>query len=196
MAAAHRKQSTRDAKSGTERERKFLVRKLPPGLVRHPHQLLEQGYLATSQGRDDGAVEVRVRRRRQGRAGTRHVLTVKKGQGQSRLEKEVPLPPASARMLWPLTRGRRVAKVRYTIPYDGLKIEVDVYRGELRGLVTAEVEFLSAAALRRFAPPAWFGREVTDVKALANSELARHGWQHDRRAGKSPKSSKLRKSAK
>jgi adenylate cyclase len=169
--AAERNQS----RSGTERERKFLVEQLPPGLAKHKHELLEQGYLATSQGSADGEAEVRLRR-----AGERHVLTVKKGHGQARLEKEVPLPSASARMLWPLTRGHRVKKVRYTIPYGGLKIELDVYRGKARGLATAEVEFPSAAALRRFTPPPWFGREVTGVKALSNSELARRGWTKKR----------------
>ena len=180
------KRGGRGAKSGAERERKFIVHQAPPQLTRYPHRLLEQGYLAMSQsgdGGDGGDAEVRLRR-----AGKRHVLTVKQGHGQSRLEKEVPLPPASARILWPLTRGQRIQKVRYTIPYDGVKIEVDVYRGKLRGLATAEVEFPSAAAMKRFRPPGWFGREVTGVKAFSNSELARNGWRRKRRRARSSKS--------
>jgi CYTH domain-containing protein len=66
-------------------------------------------------------------------------------------------------------------KVRYKIPHEGLTIEVDVYRGKLRGLRIAEVEFASAAALRRFVPPAWFGKEVTGYKSFSNSELAASG---------------------
>jgi hypothetical protein len=93
---------------------------------------------------------------------------------------------------WVLCSGRRIQKVRYTIPYGGLNIAVDVYRGKLRGLATAEVEFPSAAALRRFMPPPWLGREVTGVKAQANAELARHGRQHTWRPGKSSKSRKSR----
>jgi len=42
MAAYHRQ-----TKSGTGRERKFLVRRLPPRLARYPYKLLEPDYLAT-----------------------------------------------------------------------------------------------------------------------------------------------------
>jgi CYTH domain-containing protein len=82
------------------------------------------------------------------------------------------------------------------VPHGELKIEVDVYRGKLAGLATAEVEFPSAAALRRFRPPPWFGQEVTGRKAFANSELARHGLKRIVRSGKSTKSAKSATSGK
>jgi CYTH domain-containing protein len=132
--------------------------------------LIEQGYLALSDG--DKSAEVRIRR-----TNGRYVLTVKKGQGESRLENEVPLPRASAEKLWPLTDGRRVKKVRYKIPHRGLTIELDVYRDNARGLTVAEVEFPSAAVSRRFDPPPWFGPEVTGKKKFANSRLAQTGWK-------------------
>jgi adenylate cyclase len=152
--------------TGTERERKFLVKFFPPHRSRYPHVLIEQGYLTTS-GRDGKSLEVRMRRT------PRHaVLTVKKGHGVSRSETEVALSPSAARLLWPLTRGRRLIKVRYRIPYRGHTVELDVYRGALRGFAVVEVEFPSDRALRRFQPPEWFGREVTGQKAFANSHLA------------------------
>ena len=77
-----------------------------------------------------------------------------------------------ARSLWPLTRGLRITKVRYEIPYGALTIELDVYRGAARGLAVAEVEFRTDRAVRRFVPPDWFGREVTGRKAYSNSQLA------------------------
>ena len=85
--------------TGTERERKFLVKTLPTGRSRYAHTLIEQGYLATT-GRGHALAEVRIRRM-DGRA----VLTVKKGHGTARLESEIALDRASARVLWPLTRG-------------------------------------------------------------------------------------------
>jgi CYTH domain-containing protein len=139
--------------------------------------LIEQGYLAVPH-RDANEAEVRVRR-----VNEHYVVTVKKGRGESRLEKEVAIPSASGRQLWPLTKGRRVKKVRYTIPYRRLTIELDVYRDAAKGLAIAEVEFDSAAAARRFDPPPWFGDEVTGRKRFANSELARTGWKKGRRAG-------------
>jgi adenylate cyclase len=157
--------------TGTERERKFLVKTLPIDRSRYPHTLIEQGYLATT-GRHNRSAEVRIRRM-DGRA----VLTVKKGHGAARLESEIALDWASARVLWPLTRGVRVTKVRYEIPYRGHTVELDVYRGAVRGLVVAEVEFRSDRALRRFVPPDWFGREITGRKEFANSRLAVTGWK-------------------
>lgn len=178
--ATKRNQSRR---GGAERERKFLIRQLPPGLARHPHELLEQGYLTTSKGRDDDgdddaaaadAAEVRVRR-----AGKRNVLTVKKGQGPTRLEKEVPLPPDSARKLWPLTRGQRIAKVRYTIPHDELKIELDVYRGKLRAGDGGGGVPVGRGHAPLQAP--CVVRQGGDRRHGAfNSELARHGWKKQR----------------
>ncbi len=79
-------------------------------------------------------------------------------------------------MLWPLTEGRRLEKRRYAIPFgDGLTIELDVYHGRLGGLLTAEVEFDTPAAASAFAPPDWFGRELTDDPHYKNKRLATQG---------------------
>src|SRR5262245_7390733 len=155
------------AKRGIERERKFLVKAIPPGIERGDHELIEQGYLTVG-SRNDRGIEIRVRRTPSG-----SVLTVKRGEGAARHETEVPLAAASAGALWPLTKGRRVRKMRYTIRQGkGPQIQVDVYRGRLRGLAVAEVEFPTMTQLRRFRPPAWFGKEITGVAAYSNSRLA------------------------
>jgi CYTH domain-containing protein len=161
--------------TGIERERKFLIKTLPADRSRYPHTLIEQGYLATT-GRHNRSAEVRIRRM-DGRA----VLTVKKGHGTARSESEIALDRASRRVLWTLTRGLRVTKVRYQIPYRGHTIELDVYRGAVQGLAVAEVEFRSDRALRRFVPPDWFGREITGRKEFSNSRLAVTGWKGRRR---------------
>ncbi len=152
-----------------ERERKFLVKKLPANLSKFKQEQIEQGYLAIpkSNGRSN---EIRIRH-----VGGEYVLTVKRDRGEARNETEVPIPAASARSLWPLTAGARVRKVRYKMPYEGLKIELDVYAGRLRGLAVAEVEFPSAAAMKKFHPPDWFGKEVTGNDAYSNSTLASSG---------------------
>ena len=146
-----------------ERERKFLIHALPHDLSRHPSALIEQGYLAIG----GAGEEVRVRR-----TGARHVLTIKRGHGAARTEVEVPLSAAQALVLWPLTRGRRIRKRRYRIAHDDSTIELDVYRGAQRGLVVAEVEFPSQRGMDRFAPPPWFGREVTGDAHYSNAAIA------------------------
>jgi adenylate cyclase len=150
-----------------EIERKFLVPERPADLDRHPSTAIEQGYLAIA---DDGT-EVRVRRR-DGSAA----LTVKGAGGRSRVEEELAIDDERFERLWPLTDGRRIEKTRYEIPAgDGLTIELDVYAGDLAGLVVAEVEFDSEDAADRFSGPAWLGREVTDDKRYKNQRLACEG---------------------
>jgi CYTH domain-containing protein len=146
-----------------EIERKFLVKWLPDNLKRSRHFVIEQGYLATeSAGRQ-------VRLRKSGKATS---LTFKVGRGSHREEREVKVSPKQFAMLWPGTAGRRLRKVRYEIPWKGMLIEVDIYRGRHAGLVVAEVEFPNTSSCRRFQPPWWFGREVTGEKRYSNVRLA------------------------
>jgi adenylate cyclase len=146
-----------------EIERKFLVQWLPDNIKRARHFIIEQGYLATeSAGRQ-------VRLRKRGKATS---LTFKVGRGSHREEREVKVSPKQFATLWPGTVGRRLRKVRYEIPWEGLLIEVDIYRGRHEGLVVAEVEFPDTASCRRFEPPWWFGREVTGEKRYSNVRLA------------------------
>jgi adenylate cyclase len=147
-----------------EVERKFLVSQ-PPGLNAADGETIEQGYLAIgSEG------EVRVRRK-----GDRLLLTAKRGSGLSRQEAEVELDRASFDELWPLTEGRRLRKRRHVIPHEGLKIEVDVYGGDLEGLTVAEVEFSSEEEAKAFDPPGWLGEEVTGDHRYLNETLATAG---------------------
>jgi CYTH domain-containing protein len=146
-----------------ELERKFLVQWLPDNLKRARHFVIEQGYLATeSAGRQ-------VRLRKSGKATS---LTFKVGRGSHREEREIKVSPKQFATLWPGTAGRRLRKVRYEIPWKGVLIEVDIYRGRHTGLVVAEVEFPDTASCRRFEPPWWFGREVTGGKRYSNVRLA------------------------
>jgi len=58
---------------------------------------------------------------------------------------------------------------------DGLTAEVDVYDGDLAGLVVAEIEFDSPEQGDAFEPPGWLGREVTDDSRYGNRTLAVEG---------------------
>jgi CYTH domain-containing protein len=153
---------------GVETERKFRVPQPPDWLERCPFERIEQGYVAAAEGE-----QVRVRLRN-GAA----VLTVKRGQGRSRLEDEVELTAAQLATLWPLAEGRRLSKRRYTVEHDP-PIEVDVYEGPLTGLVVAEVEFESDEAADGFAAPGWLGEELTGDERFSNLTLALEGAQPD-----------------
>jgi adenylate cyclase len=153
-----------------EIERKFLLADPPGHLDRFPHRKIRQGYLAVT----EGGTEVRVREE-----GKRHFLTIKEGHGENRGEEEVAINDSQFASLWPLTKGKRLKKIRYEVPHDGRTVEVDVYRGKLRGLTTAEVEFPDEGASHDFRPPEWLGREITGDDRYSNQDLARHGRPHE-----------------
>jgi adenylate cyclase len=147
-----------------EVERKFLVT-TPPDFGGADSDEIEQGYLAIG---SDG--EVRVRRK-----GDHLLLTAKRGSGLSREEAEIELDRSSFDKLWALTEGRRLRKRRHVIPHGGFVIEIDVYGGDLEGLMVAEIEFPSEEEAKAFEPPGWLGEEVTGDHRYLNETLATSG---------------------
>lgn len=147
-----------------EIERKFLVKTLPKNLRQFSKSRIEQGYLAV----DPHGIEVRLRKK-----DDKLLLTAKRGEGTAREEEEIELDADSFTKLWRLTKGRRLRKTRYKIPHGELCIEVDVYSGSNKRLVVAEVEFPNQQAAKKFNPPEWFGKDVTDDKRYSNKHLAK-----------------------
>src|SRR5690606_29499871 len=131
-----------------ETERKYKVNAIPEILDQYQAERISQGYIVIG---EDGT-EVRLRDR-----DGAFSITVKSKGNLSRSEWETPITKDQFDTLWPTTEGRRVEKVRYSIPYDDAVIELDVYDGTLRGLVTAEVEFPNEFAAGLFVAPDWFG---------------------------------------
>jgi CYTH domain-containing protein len=151
-----------------ERERRFLVAEIPTDLP--SANRIQQGYLTVE------PVAVRVRRI----DDRRHVLTIKVGTGRARTEIERDLDPDEFEALWEQTLAVRLEKRRHRIPLDGqLTAELDLYDGALSGRSLVEVEFDDDEAADTFAPPPWFGREVTEDRRYDNAALARHGWPDD-----------------
>jgi CYTH domain-containing protein len=158
------------AGTGIEIERKFLVTEPPPELERCEASDIRQGYVVIA---EDGS-EVRVRERR-----GEMTLTVKRGRGRVRAEEEIELDPDAFERLWRLTEGRRLEKRRHEVEHEDLTVEVDVYAGELEGLVLAEVEFPSEDAADEFEPPRWLGRELTGDPRFSSQRLALEGKPPD-----------------
>jgi CYTH domain-containing protein/CHAD domain-containing protein len=149
-----------------EIERKFLLDE-PPGQLRdRAGRRIDQGYLAGGEG-----VEVRLRKDED-----RHLLTAKLGHGEVREEIEIGLDAGQFDALWPLTQSRRLRKTRYLVPLgEGLEAEIDVFEGDLAGLVTAEVEFGFERQSRDFQAPPWLGDEVSGDRRYSNQSLALEG---------------------
>lgn len=157
-----------------EIERKFLVRSDGWRSAVATKSVLRQGYIASM---DDRSVRVRILDDRSAR------LTIKIGRSAiTRDEFEYDIPIADARELLQNAIGIVIEKTRHRVPHEGFVWEVDVFAGEHRGLVIAEVEM--TAETDNPALPAWLGREVTGDFRYSNQALAteyerdRHGLSH------------------
>lgn len=145
----------------TEIERKFLVTSdgWKPDVVRHRD--IRQAYLAVT---EQNTVRVRI-------DGSAAFLTVKSGgAGLSRQEFEYPIPLADAEHLLAVRTGRVIEKRRHIVPAGALNWEIDVFGGDLAGLVIAEIELPSETT--EIAKPDWLGAEVTGDARYGNAQLA------------------------
>lgn len=148
---------------GLEIERKFLVVSEAWREAMIDQTEILQGYLV------DGALTVRARLK-----GERAFLTLKgETQGLSRAEFEYEIPPQDAReMLSTLAVLPIIEKIRHRVRHAGHIWEVDVFAGENRGLVMAELELVSED--EPFERPDWIGQEVSHDPRYRNRNLAEH----------------------
>ncbi len=155
-----------------EIERKFLIDTLPDLSGAKDVWNIEQAYLADKP-------TLRIRKK-----NDEYILTYKNRQSTDQTgeettaavneETEIPIPRGIYEHLMLKKIGHVVKKSRYIFELDeDHKIELDVFKGRLKGLVMAEVEFKDVKDANAFVPPAWFGREVSDVKGYSNKSLSK-----------------------
>jgi len=154
-----------------EIERKWLLKKLPDlSKVKFKKYQIEQCYLENG---------VRLRK-----ANESYFITLKSSGTQKRAEWETPIPK------WAYDELKKdstvnLTKTRYSINYDGYKIEIDEYKSVLKGLITVEAEWIANSEnykhklreSREFILPEWLeaGKEVTGIKKYSNINLAKFG---------------------
>ena len=67
---------------------------------------------------------------------------------------------------------KKISKVRYFYREAGYQYEIDVFDGELKGLVLIDVEFAARAEMSAFSKPEWLLADVTQERFIAGGELA------------------------
>jgi CHAD domain-containing protein/CYTH domain-containing protein len=149
-----------------EIERKYLLRHMPTLPADAVRTEIAQGYLPGER------LQERVRRVRRTGEPARYYRTVKLGSGLSRTEVEEEADESTFRRLWPLTKGRRIRKLRFKVPDGDLTWEIDRFRG--RRLVLAEIELPSEDYEVQI--PEWLrdaiDRDVTGEDEYVNVNLA------------------------
>lgn len=157
-----------------EIEKKYLISYMPDIIKSADLKIIEQAYLSINP-------VVRIRR-----SNDKYLLTYKSHDGVDMCddvcvsnEVELPLTKDSYEHLKTKADGMIISKKRYVLPlklvssdYDDLKAEIDVFSGELEGLVFTEVEFDSIDQAKAFSPPEWFGEDVSEDVRYRNSYLS------------------------
>ncbi len=154
-----------------EIERRFVIDSINLNLAGYKGEHIEQGYLSNAS---------RIRRITSHKIQT-YYHTEKSGSGLIRKESEHTISQKEFLTFWPQTEGRRISKIRYSIPVGEYIAEVDVFGGELSGHCIVEVEFPSEVQALSFIVPDWFlagdkCKEVTENSRYSNYSLALYGW--------------------
>ncbi len=152
-----------------EIERKFLVNDewKPSG----KGKAIKQGYLSVDPER---VVRVRI-------ADNEAFLTVKgKSAGIVRTELEYKIPQQDAEILLTMCLDFPVSKKRYTEKIGNKTWEIDVFEGDNKGLVLAEIELKNEN--EEFQIPDWAFKEVSYDKRFFNSWLSKNpflNWESE-----------------
>lgn len=161
---------------GLEIERRFLVTSSDWKPEATSSYRIQQAYLAANQ-----SIALRIRIK----DGSTALLTIKSaGPGIERAEFEYPIPIKDAEQLCQYKTGHLIEKCRYAVPAPWGSWEIDVFSGDLAGLVIAEIELDTKD--RHFSRPVWLGREITDDARYSNASLALAGIPQDHPAQLDP----------
>ena len=151
-----------------ERERRYLLRDLPEGLTRaDPHLQITDNYIT--------GTRLRIRKVREPRTNK---WTVKFTQ------KFAPNPDDLSRTTITNTylnaleaetlsvfNANEIRKNRYYLDYEGRQFSVDMFLGDLFGLVLAEVGFETDEELDNYPPPPFALADVTNIPLFSGGRL-------------------------
>ena len=142
-----------------ERERRYLLRDLPEGMTRaDPHLQITDNYMTGSR--------LRLRKVREPRSNKWTVkFTQKFAPNPEDLSRTIItntyLNALEAEVLSTVFDTNEIRKNRYPFEFEGRKFAVDMFLGDLFGLVLAEVSFETDAELDQFTKPPFALADVT-----------------------------------
>ncbi|HEY6218112.1 MAG TPA: hypothetical protein VIW74_15700 [Pyrinomonadaceae bacterium] len=152
-----------------ERERRYLLRDLPEGVTRaDPHLQITDNYMTGSR--------LRLRKVREPRTNKWTVkLTQKFAPNPEDLSRTIItntyLTALEAEVLSTVFNSNEIRKNRYPFEFEGRKFSVDMFLGDLFGLVLAEVSFETDEELDQFPKPAFALVDVTNDELFTGGRL-------------------------
>ncbi len=151
-----------------ERERRYLLQDLPEGLTRaSPHVQITDNYIT--------GTRLRLRKVRNPQTNKWTVkLTQKFAPNPSDLARttitNIYLNALETEML-AVSDANEIGKNRYWFEYEGRKFSVDMFLGDLFGLVLAEVGFETDEELDNYARPPFAIADVTNHELFTGGKL-------------------------
>ena len=152
-----------------ERERRYLLRDLPEGLTRaDPHLQITDNYMTDSR--------LRLRKVREPRTNKWTVkFTQKFAPNPDDLSRTIItntyLNALEAEVLSSIFNSNEIRKNRYPFEFDGRNFSVDMFLGDLFGLVLAETSFETDEDLDNFSAPPFVLADVTNEPLFSGGRL-------------------------
>src|SRR5687768_10745376 len=151
-----------------ERERRYLLQDLPEGLTRaDPHVQITDNYIT--------GTRLRLRKVRDPRTNKWTVkFTQKFAPNPADLSRTIITNTylnASEYEVLSVFEANEIRKNRYPFEWEGQKFTIDIFLGDLFGLVLAEVSFESEDELATFPKPPFAIAEVTNNELFTGGKL-------------------------
>ena len=161
-----------------ERERRFLLNDLPEGLMRtDPHMQITDNYIT--------GTRLRIRKVRDPKTNNWTVkFTQKFAPDRSDLSRtiitNIYLTALEADTL-SVFETNEIRKNRYYFDFEGRRFSIDMFLGELLGLVLAETSFETDDEVKQFQMPAFALADVTNNEIFTGGRLCQLTFQDIRR---------------
>lgn len=148
-----------------ELERTFLAKAVPGDLYAQPHTRVVDLYVDNGTGHCD----LRIRQ-----IGDVFEITRKRpthGTDSSKQEEQTIVLEKTEFESLSTARGPKIEKTRYYFPFGELIAEVDIFEGDLAGLVLVDFEFKTEAEMRTFTMPNFCLADVSQEAFIAGGVL-------------------------
>ena len=164
--------------SRLERERRYLLQDLPDGLSRADHHLqITDNYIT--------GTRLRIRKVRDPATNKWTVKFTQKFAPDTKDFSRTIITNTYLNALEAETLGvfaaNEIRKNRYRYEFDGRVFSIDMFLGDLFGLVLAETDFESDDELDRFKPPPFVIAEVTNSEIFTGGKLCELTFEDIRR---------------
>ena len=152
-----------------ERERRFLLQDLPAGLSRaDPHVQITDNYIT--------GTRLRLRKVRNPKTNKWTIKFTQKFAPDPRDLSRTIITNTYLNALetesLAISDANEIRKNRYHFDYEGHTFAIDMFLGDLFGLVLAEASFASDAEMENFSPPSFAIAEVTNNETFSGGRLS------------------------